>query len=213
MQVLLLPGLDGTGSLFGPFVRALPSWCEPVVARYDRRQASYAALLDRLPLPRGEFAIVAESFSGPLGVMLAARQASVRALLLVATFVRNPSPLTRFAPLTRVLPRPPATLLRALLTGGAPVTGLAEAIATLPASTLAGRLEALRDCDVRDALRATRVPTLLVRPGRDRLIPARAFAEVRACGVRERVVPGAPHLVLQTEPAACAEALAELCRR
>src|SRR5262249_21123112 len=42
--------------------------------------------------PAGPFAVVAESFSGPLGIRLAQRHADqLRALVLAATFVRNPS--------------------------------------------------------------------------------------------------------------------------
>lgn len=58
------------------------------------RPRSYVELLADIAVPDGPYAIVAESFSGPPGIRLAASHPDrVRALVLVATFVRNPSTL------------------------------------------------------------------------------------------------------------------------
>ncbi|MCA9686896.1 MAG: alpha/beta hydrolase, partial [Myxococcales bacterium] len=121
LRVLLLPGLDGTGRLFAPLLPALPSnWRPEVVAYPGGEVLGYDALEGQL---RAAFAgedtlVIAESFSGPLAIRLAADPPpGLRALVLVATFARPPAPrlATR---LFRVLPPvPPRIGVRMLLTG------------------------------------------------------------------------------------------------
>src|ERR1700679_4387919 len=93
MVTLLLPGMDGTGRLFAAFQPLLaPALGARVCAFPPDRPLGYEQLLAEVDVPSGPFAIVAESFSGPLGILLAARYAErVRALVLVATFARSPS--------------------------------------------------------------------------------------------------------------------------
>ncbi|HEX2836088.1 MAG TPA: hypothetical protein VHW00_23995 [Thermoanaerobaculia bacterium] len=110
ITLLLLPGLDGTGTLFGEFIAALPPHIAPVVIRYPTDEAlSYEELLAFIEerLPEGTFAVLGESFSGPLAIELAAKSPRVRAVILCASFVRSP---VRFAawlvrPSLRVTPR------------------------------------------------------------------------------------------------------------
>jgi pimeloyl-ACP methyl ester carboxylesterase len=216
VEVLLLPGLDGTGELFGPFLRALPQGLRPQVARYSGEDVTYEGILERLQLPAGPFAIVAESFSGPLGVLIAARCSRARALVLAASFVRNPSPLTAAAPLLRWLPqgRVASGLLRRFMLGDdaseAECEALRRAMGPVRPAVVAQRLAAIRGVDVRRQLRALMVPAVLLRPTADRLIPRRAFDEVAAAGARVIDVQGAPHLVLQRAPEACARALSDV---
>jgi pimeloyl-ACP methyl ester carboxylesterase len=91
-EIVLLPGLHGTGHLFADFARECPSAFVPRVIEYPcDRFLDYRELLpfvrDRLPQD-SDFVILGESFSGPLAVMLAAgRPRRLRAVVLVATFV------------------------------------------------------------------------------------------------------------------------------
>ena len=75
MHLLLLPGMDGTGRLFGPLLRALPPALSPVVVAYPVDQPyGYAELLPLVEAaaPAGaEFVVLGESFSGPLALLLA----------------------------------------------------------------------------------------------------------------------------------------------
>ena len=59
----------------------------------------YDELLAEPHVPDGPFCIIAESFSGPLAVLLTRKYAmQVRGMVLAASFVRSPSPLfVRFA--------------------------------------------------------------------------------------------------------------------
>ncbi|MEZ4322484.1 MAG: alpha/beta hydrolase [Myxococcota bacterium] len=93
--LVLLPGLDGTGENFGPFVRELGAHgLESRVVRYRSDRPCTVAELRGIvedALPDGSYLLVAESFSGPLGIEVAARGApGCVGLVLVATFHRFP---------------------------------------------------------------------------------------------------------------------------
>lgn len=91
MKLVLLPGLDGTGTLFTPLLDHLAA--TPVVASYPPEPLSYERLLAQVArlLPDGPFVILAESFSGPLAIRLAYRRPpGLQALVLVSSFPRFP---------------------------------------------------------------------------------------------------------------------------
>ena len=75
-RLLLTPGLEGTGELLAPLVRALGDAIETKVLRYPAdAPLSYAELLPRVRaelLQDEPFVLLGESFSGPLAIMLAA---------------------------------------------------------------------------------------------------------------------------------------------
>jgi len=73
MKVVVLPGLDGTGALLTPFCDALPAGLVGQGISYPVQFTSYDDIFDWLTdrLPTEEFLIVAESFSGPLGIRFA----------------------------------------------------------------------------------------------------------------------------------------------
>jgi pimeloyl-ACP methyl ester carboxylesterase len=203
--------MDGTGRLFEALVRELPAEVVPRVVSYpSRERRSYDELLDEIAIPDGPFGIVAESFSGPLGIRLAARHADrVRALVLVATFVRNPSAVAAsFRPFVHrslfALPLPDLALRFALLGMEAPgdeVRALRAAIESVDPAVMAGRLRAIVDVDVRDEFRRLVTPVSFVAGARDRLVGPESLAEMRRIRPdMEVVVLDAPHLVLQRRP-------------
>lgn len=68
MKLILLPGLDGTGFLLEPLVRALPSHLAPLIIAYPAQETlGYAELTEyvkeRIP-KTDDFIIVGESFQG-----------------------------------------------------------------------------------------------------------------------------------------------------
>ena len=104
-RLLLLPGLDGTGRLFAPFIECLGDDVAVEVVDYPRdRVLDSEALLATIEFriePGVRHVVVAESYSGPIGILYALRrQADVEALVLCASFVENPLP-----PSLRWLPR------------------------------------------------------------------------------------------------------------
>ena len=86
--------MDGTGKLFPEFIPALPRGANAVVVTYPLDQPlGYTELeaFARQKLPTQPFILVGESFSGPIAVAIAAADpATVRALVLVGSFVRRP---------------------------------------------------------------------------------------------------------------------------
>ena len=91
MRYLLLPGLDGTGKLFEPFTKHTPHDSGCVVASYPTdRKLSYpecAELIVSDFIPDDEFVIVAESFSGPVAVLVAStRPSTLVGVVLCNTF-------------------------------------------------------------------------------------------------------------------------------
>jgi pimeloyl-ACP methyl ester carboxylesterase len=226
MDLVLLPGMDGTGVLFEPFVAALPPPLRPIVVRYPGDLAAdYAGHVEfaRAALPRGRpFVLLGESFSGPVAVSLAAeRPLGLVGVVLCSTFATNP---IRWAPrAARVLVKPllfrtaPAAARLRMLAGRDATPELdallrrAHEIVT-PAA-LAARARAVLGVDVRARLRAVERRVLCLHGTRDRVVPRRALTELvrTAPDARARLVD-APHLLLQVAPEDCAESVAAFVR-
>ena len=95
LQLLILPGLDGTGARIAPFVRELePSVQARIIGYPPDRPLGYAELevLVRNALPiEGPYVLLAESFSGPIAIRLAAEPPpGLAASILCATFAKIP---------------------------------------------------------------------------------------------------------------------------
>ena len=222
LPTLLLPGLDGSGRLFAPLLAAGPRGFAPRIvplpADAPRGYDEYLEAL-RPALPRrGAWALLAESFSGPLAVRLAAeRPRGLCALVLVATFLHRPlqpwlaplSPLVGQALFTFPL-LPPA--IRLLLAGAdAPdevVQAIQQATAAVPAAVLARRAREALAVDVRAALAATDLPVLYLGPTGDRLLRTDVVEDVLAArpDAATALLDG-PHTILQVRPQACLAAL------
>jgi len=206
--------MDGTGELFQPFVDAMPADSEVSVVSYPPdRTLSFEELLAhvREAVPAGPYVLVAESFSGPLAVALAAScPSNLRAVVLCATFVANPLPWplrwlrhvpSRFAfTLT-----PPKWFVRALLTGSDGDVQLVDAViaATKLAkpAIMSHRLAQVLHIDVAGLLASVQVPVLYLAGSRDRLVGLRGLKQVsrQLPGLRSVVLDG-PHLLLQCRP-------------
>ena len=219
--IVLLPGLDGTGELFAPLVAAWGDRFRTQVVSYPRAERlGYAALADRVRalLPQDEdYVLLAESFSGPLGVMLAAeRPQRLRGLVLCATFARSPLPLLRWmAPLAQAIS--PAVLPDRVLAWGllgsyatpSLLRAIRHAVQSVDPVVLAERVRAVAEVDVSVALSDVQVPVLYLQARRDRVVPRRAVRPfVVALGDRLRVAPRAgPHCLLQARPGDTAAAI------
>jgi pimeloyl-ACP methyl ester carboxylesterase len=218
--VVLLPGLDGTGLMFGPFVEALGrADFETRVVRYPVALTSYPACIHfaRTLLPRDRpFLLLGESFSGPVALALAAAEPeNLVGLVLCGTFARNPRPgLAWASPLLWILParRPPLALLRFLLLGRWATEALMALVGTMlpqvPACTLKQRLLAVKAVDHTPLLARIQVPVLLLRGDRDRLVPPEATAWLRIhLPAPDLATLHGPHWLLQTRPDTAARAI------
>ncbi len=221
--LVLLPGMDGTGLMFEPFVQVLQGF-EPRVLRYPPELTAYADCVafarQQLPVDR-PFLLLGESFSGPVAIALAAeRPAGLLGLVLCVTFARNPRPrLAWAAPLLRLLPalRLPLPLLRRVLLGSRATEALSNLVAAMlpqvPTVTLKERLLAVVAVDHTALLGQVLVPILALRASQDRLVPKAATDWISAHRPTDIVTLEGPHWLLQTRPEACLRALQAFVQR
>jgi len=221
LNLVLLPGLDGTGRLFRWLIEALPAAIQPIVISLPAQGGDYAALeaevLGSLPLDQ-PLVILGESFSGPLALRLATRKSrNVVAVILVASFVAHPIAwlpgVARYlmTPLMFRLPIP-VPLLRWLLLGKDPpaalVECLIECLRPVDPTVLARRAKAALSVDATDDLMRCPVPVLYLGASQDRLLSPRTAARLKAlrpdldCRMFE-----APHFLLQRAPGPAAQAI------
>jgi len=225
ITLVLLPGLDGTEVFFRPLVTALPGWVKPVVVTYPTSGANHYSDLLNLVLTAvedsEEFYILGWSFSGPLALMLAAKERSkVRGVILCASFVRPPLPglawlrfavtalVVRVVRLARRLP-----LLLSRYSTDAYRRDKAATWIRVPSRILAARARAILALDAQDCLRGCPRPVLYLAGSRDKVIPRRNVDEV----IRERpstkvVTVDGPHLALYTNPEAAVRAIVQFMK-
>jgi pimeloyl-ACP methyl ester carboxylesterase len=95
-RMVLLPGMDGTGKLLLEFVHApparirkeIPQYLTDVVLSYDQLAKMVRSMCEDSP----PFVLLAESFSTPLAIRIAAENpANLRGLILCAGFVMSPA--------------------------------------------------------------------------------------------------------------------------
>ena len=218
--LVLLPGLDGAGRRLSGFTAALAGAVDCRILAYPAaRETSYAELQEilRPSLPRDRpFALLGESFGGPLALRIAAASPpGLQALVLVNSFARSPYPwLQAIIPLAarapvKALPR----WLRARLLWGAPAAAVPvqgdRATSAVPRSVLRSRLRALLAADERAGLAGLAVPVLALRGRRDRLVPRRAMLELLSLAPHAQFVEmDGQHLLLQTRAVECASVVA-----
>jgi pimeloyl-ACP methyl ester carboxylesterase len=221
-HLVLLPGLDGTGSLFAPFVNHPANPFTTSVVSFPRDRAlNYPQLFPsiREAIPWGKpYTLVAESFSGPLALLFAADQrADIEAIVLVASFVTNPlGPLFewgRFLVKDSWLQKmPPSFMLKKYLLGeDCPpvlVDELEQAIRSVTPEVRAHRVHMVLNTDARTALKACEKPILYLQGTQDKLVGARGLAAITAVkpNVASAVID-APHLLLQRKPREALEAI------
>ncbi|MGO4381666.1 alpha/beta fold hydrolase [Pseudoduganella sp. RAF53_2] len=224
--LILLPGMDGTGTLFADLVSVLPPDLRPVVVAYQvHRPLNYAELTQFVSaqLPSNEpYILLGESFSGPVAISLAAkRPGGLAGLVLCATFAKNPRPeLAPLRPLLGILPFPSwllslvAPFLLSSNRDKRLMRELRNAAACVDARVWRARLRAVLDVDVSTELRSIEVPILYLQAADDRLVPSSAarFIADQVPSVEVLQIDG-PHLLLQTQPRASAAAISAFMRQ
>ncbi len=216
-EIVLLPGLDGTGELFDRLVPRLTPELTVKVIRYPQDPAfgyaGYAEIV-RNEIGGRPVILLGESFSGPVAIRVANRLGrQVKGVVLVATFVRNPWPgcLIRRAALVDPRATPPH-IRDAILMGSYGDPELAakveEIVRTLPRSVRAARLRAIAEVDVRGDFARLECPVLVLHGRGDWLVRKSLIQGAVSDKGRARmiVIPGA-HMLLQTRSA---EAAAEI---
>jgi pimeloyl-ACP methyl ester carboxylesterase len=161
-----------------------------------------------------------ESFSGPVAISLAAQAPQALAgIILCCTFAGNPRPRLAFIrPLLPFLPfhgtGSSLRLSRFLVLGRWITPAIRDLhqkiLSSVPAKTIRSRLEAVADCDVREALASVRVPIMCLVARHDRLVPKAAARLIRQQAPAATLVEiDAPHCLLQCEPRQAAASIRE----
>ena len=214
MTPVLLPGLDGTGDLFAPFLAAAPQGLHPVVVDYPTGEGSVAVLKQRV-LERlvHNCVVIAESFSGPIAVHIAS-DPRVRALVLCNSFISSPvSPALRHLVLAPMFGLPlPGLIIRRLLLGPNVDPSLIDlarsAIRRVPMTVMAQRLRQTLQSDGREAARSLARPILYLRGINDNLLSECSWRDLHATRPDAQIVRiGGPHLLLQASPRECWQAI------
>jgi len=220
IPILLLPGMDGTGELLEALARRLTlsrpvhivSYPPGKPLGYDDLTAFAAARA-----PGGRFAVLGESFSGPIAIEIAASEPRAAGLILASSFAWYPAP-SLLAPFTRMLDlrRVPARIAEAVLLGG---TGTPELKARfhalrkrLPREIVQARAaEALR-VDKRSRLRQVACPVMCLQGRFDRVTGKRCLRQILSAQPRcELRRFDASHMLLETHPDEAAKAIDEFC--
>lgn len=194
------------------------------IVGYSRdRPLDYRQLEDvaRQALPDCPYVIVAESFSGPIGIRLAAEKPpGLRGLVLVGSFARTPSRLPRFVlrlASALALPWVPERLAASLLMSRdlTPSTRqrIAQAMRSVSPAVWQARMRAVLGVDAWDALRKISVPVLYIRAAQDRII-ARGVARELLDVVPQMQIADVdgPHFLLMARAEAMARQVEQFAR-
>jgi pimeloyl-[acyl-carrier protein] methyl ester esterase len=226
VRLLLLPGLHGTEGLYPPLIRELPPWIEPITINYPldsihRYDDALRFILERVP--DGDFAVLGDSYSGPLALMVAhALPARVTSVILSVSFISNPMrPMLRWARLFAYAPfvriAPVRAVVAMLINGREPretFETVVREVKSVAPSVLAGRLRAAIDCDLRRELAESSHPMLYLRATDDRIVATRALRVMKEIKPAiESVDLEGPHALLLMRAAAAAREITRFLKR
>ncbi|ADU37436.1 BioH protein, putative [Variovorax paradoxus EPS] len=229
VRLVLLPGMDGTGDLFGPLKEAMGPQAVIDIVRYPGREPlGYGELepLVRAQLPtQTPVVLLGESFSGPLAISIAAsRPPGLLGLILCCSFARRPGPglaLMRAGLLDLSMHLLHSKLMRApmrhLLLGRSASPHLSDmledSLRKVSVAVMTRRMKEVQRVDVRDKLSLVRVPAMYLQALQDRVVPGRAATVIQQrLSMLHIVKIEGPHGLLQASPTASARAIENFCR-
>ena len=208
-SILILPGLDGTDRLLTEFQSMSgDKIAVKVLTLPDDISLDYHGLAEHFGSVIQAHAgchVVAESFSGPIGILIAHKfPQCVSRLTLVASFAS--SPISRIA---SCLPwsllfrlRLPSLVEKYIFVGQATslIPQLRSAIKRNSPAVLLHRFRLLQKVDVLAELAELECPLAYVQATRDRLVPKRCLSEIRKAkpDIIVHEIEG-PHLIIQTQ--------------
>lgn len=214
-EIVLLPGLEGSGLLFAAIETELSQFARVTVVRYPNdaglQYADYVRFVQTQIAGRTVI-LLGESFSGPIAILtaLASRQ-SVAGLILTSTFQRSPWPgwlLRQLAKLDlRTVPRGLKNFgMLGFWADHATSRAIWEVVDAVPPEVLSQRLCAVSRVDVRDAFRQLSCPVLVLHGTRDAVVPPYRLPSLKTTGkdVQIAMIPG-PHMLLQVQAKPAAE--------
>lgn len=219
-KIILLPGMDGTGSLFAPLAKFLEQDLSVHIIAYPPdKQLSLAELANYVRAQVSfdeETILLAESFSGLVALeLLKDKTLTMHSLILCASFASSPRPWLLQTilklPIRKLLKLPiPTLLLRYFgLSRQADINealNIQKAIAKVQPSILEQRLHIISNAQNTRVESRYSVPCQYLQANSDRLVPdhqASLFHEYFS-DFTIRKIPQSGHFLLQVQPAICA---------
>jgi pimeloyl-[acyl-carrier protein] methyl ester esterase len=224
LKIVLMPGMDGSGELLREFSAALPEAMGVQTIRYPADTwLPYRQLAESLlrVMPKEPFVLLAESYSSPAAVRIAAKRPEyLRGLVLCEGFCTSPLRgwkrwvVMKTAPLLGHTPMPDWAVSWLLLGRDAPaelMEAVKAAVSWVEPRVLAERLRATLRCNVLADLQRVEVPVLYVQATQGRLVNRACVEEIRRVKPGQTVAIDGPHLLLQREPELAAEVVMGFC--
>jgi pimeloyl-ACP methyl ester carboxylesterase len=227
IELVFLPGLDGTGLSYGPLGEAMPEGVRVTVVRYPTDQKlTYRELVQCAyeQLPRNKpLVLVAESFSGPITISLASSfPAHIKGIVFCATFMKFGRPFllgpTEYVPFAFFLSRRMPGFLLYFLVGGKPFSDklipLFRRIEKLiNPKVIAHRIRMLKNIDATADARTLSLPCCYIQGAQDRIVPAQCIVPFKKYlpGLIVKSVDG-PHGILQAQSEKCAHIIMEFVK-
>lgn len=221
MKLVLLPGLDGTGLLFQPLLKALPSDIDVVVISYPPDVLmSYEELVEYVDarLPKENYILVAESFAGPIAYRLTQRNSSyLQSVIFVATFLESPRPLLSklsglFSPsLIRVMPD---FIIKSFLLGlsanNEVLRLFKESLKKVSPEVFSFRIKELSKLNQKQNQVVSKIKATYIQASNDNLVLKKSVNDFKKVFPEMEVfkVKGS-HFILQTNPQACSKIICD----
>jgi len=213
--------MDGTGNLFLPLLRYLKDEDIQIVTLPNSGNQDYLSIMERVEeqLPTEDYIIVAESFSGPVGALLAKKQVTnLKGVVFVATFLSPPNKLllklSKFIPVKAAIRLPGSQLLlRHFLLGynasQEAVELFIETIKELDPNVIRKRIGTIQQLLLERM--NVGIPSVYIQAEQDKLIPFNKAEEFRQhfTDIELFTVKG-PHFLLQSNPSDCASLIIDL---
>lgn len=210
--------MDGTGELFKPLLNQLPDYSCQVISLPQSGVQDYLTLTEYVSsqLPKQEFIIIAESFSGPIAARLAQLKIqNLKAIIFVATFLSSPNKnllsVARRLPIKLLIKFPLADLfIKKLFLGNKADPSLLNKFKTIvnhvPTEVLKQRMNTMQE--LKPQTFTSSIPTLYIQADKDRLVSNSRGLEFQKCfeSLEFHQVNG-PHFILQSQPQECAKAM------
>lgn len=223
MKLVLLPGLDGTGDLFSSLLQELSGFQCEIIQLPTSGAQDYQTLTDFVlgELPDDDFVLVAESFSGPIGMNISkVGLTNLKGVIFVATFLSPPN--SKLIALAKILPLKFLSVLPAakaaykmLFLGSKASDTLTQlfqsTIQNLPASLINARLTSIQSLSFNREFLT--LPAAYIQAVSDKLVPVDKANDFCDCfeSITIKAIEG-PHFILQAKPTECAKAIAEMAR-
>jgi len=221
MKLVLLPGLDATGLLFQPLLKTLPKDIDVVVLSYPTDVLmTYDELVEYVYalLPKDNFILVAESFSGPIAYQLLQRKLScLHSVIFVATFLESPRPLlsrlsTLFSP--NQIRMMPDFMIKSFLLGRSANNEMLrlfkESLKKVSPEVLSFRLKELSTLNQSQNEVAGKTKATYIQASNDNLVLKKSLNDFKKVFSELEIfeVKGS-HFILQTNPQACAKIICD----